>query len=138
MKTGIDPLDKKIVMDQETQAILRAQQRKKRLLMNPNNVREALWKPEKTDQEQLKQELLTHKASLGDVKRQEREFLVELKEKIGNRYNKLKLSFEREYLMHVNDKKDDGAGGEEELEPICESKADQDNSQSVKKKRMVS
>ena len=72
--------------------------------MNPNKVRTALWKPDKSVNDLLKQELLTHKASLGDVKRQEREFLVEFKDKIGTRYNKLKMSFEREYLMH--DKRD--------------------------------
>lgn len=89
-----------MVQDFEAEAREKAQQRKRRLLMNPNKVRTALWKPGKSENDLLKQELLGHKASLGDVKRQEREFLVELKDKIGTRYNKLKLSFEREYLMH--------------------------------------
>ena len=61
------------------------------------SVHERLWKKEKNENEINKHELYKQRQNLKNITKQEKDFIDELKENIGNRYNKLRHSFEREY-----------------------------------------
>ena len=61
------------------------------------SVHERLWKKEKNENEINKHELYKQRQNLKNITKQEKDFIEELKENIGNRYNKLRHSFEREY-----------------------------------------
>ena len=67
--------------------------------MRNYEVKESLWRKEITVDERERHELNRKKLALLEVKREEKDFIENLREQIGDRYNRLKRNFEKEYIL---------------------------------------
>ena len=99
----IDPEDKEFRESDPRRVTIDRNQQLKDALLNKlqrnqkYSVHERLWKKEKNENEINKHELYKQRQNLKNITKQEKDFIEELKENIGRRYNKLRNSFEREY-----------------------------------------
>lgn len=103
----IDPEDKEFRESDPRRVTIDRNQQIKDALLNKlqrnqkYSVHERLWKKEKNENEITKHELYKQRQNLKNITKQEKDFIEELRENIGQRYNKLRHSFEKEYESNI-------------------------------------